>query len=427
MGRARLLSAFLLLFPTTLWCFEQNILDKRVIEFTAEELYPANGLSIHSLSLMAWDGSRFIPVPFQIDEISDADMVWFPQSGLAQQGASAIFDKRDRLLALHADAGQQAPDGAQHDEGKIIAEIDLDDQNGQGRFFYLATNSNQRSERSYIHHDVERGITLTGGYTLRVDPDNELNWRFLGFKNYAGEGSIIDSLIMQMSAGFLYRRARMTLDNDNLKPRLAGYKTGPIRSVMHLETRIVLGGIPVMRLHLQAMRYPWHYEAHTYAKVPTLYRNTLRSPTVSVSINGNAQLGSTIRTARGGELVGVVDGKFDLEEKTLVARGLATDESWILFDSGRDFSLLAMLHVPPQLENIPLELIYEDDPGSSAPENRQAHLPNIGYRLLGWPPEQELRFFLSMLFDNGIKDIDPGRYAQLRLSRPAILVIPFQE
>ncbi len=427
MGLARLLSVFLLLLPTSLWCFEQSILDKRVIEFTAQALYPAMGLSIQSLSLVAWDGSHFVPVPFQIDEIGDADMVWFPESGLEPHGLPDIFDKRDRLLALHADAGSQAPKGSQIDEGKILAEIDLDDQNGQGRFFYLVKNSTQRSDRSYVYHDVEKGITLTGGYTLKVDPDNELNWRFLGFRNYAGEGSIIDALMMKMSAGFLYRRARMTLDNDNLKPRLAGHKTGPIRSVMHLETRIVLGGIPVMRLHLQAMRYPWHYEAHTYAKVPTLYRNTLRAPTVSVSINGNSQLGSTIRTAKGGDLVGVVDGKLDLEEKALIGRGLVSDESWILFDSGRDFSLLAMLHVPPELEDIPLELIYDDVAPGSSSRNQQAYLPNIGYRLLGWPPEQELRFSLSMLFDSGIKDVDPGRYAQLRLSQPAILVIPFQD
>lgn len=424
----RFLIPLMLMLSTALDAAEREVLDKRILELSADELPTAAGVASERLSVAVWDGDGFNPVPFQIDEIGEADLVWFPASGLEREGRAGRFDGKDRLLLLFADAGLEAPEQAQPEEGELLARIALDDAGQQARVFYLLLDNAQRSEQRYVRHDVERGVTETEGYTLRVDPDNELNWRHLDYKTYQGEGSIIDTLKMRMSAGLLYRGARITLDNDNLRPELIGFKEGPIRSVMHLETRVVFGGISMMRLQVQAHRYPWHYEAHTYARIPALYKTTLRAPEVAVSIDGNAQYGAVVRTARGGDLEGLIDGRIDDEEKRLIKRGLSTDESWILFDSQRGFTMLTRLDVPPELSGIPLGLLYQDDAHKEVgPEQFPGQLPNIGYVLNDWPPERELRFAVSLLFDSALGDIEPGRYADLRLSRPAITVTPLNQ
>ena len=399
--------------------------DMRILQYAASDLGAAQGVTSADLSLLRWDGEQgFIPVPFQIDPIGQADMVWFADSGLDADGDPARFTGADRLLLRASDPGDRAPADATLSTGTLLVEMVLKNGDEAPGYLYLAQGDPRRHPGRYVEHDIKTGMTRTASYRLEVDPDNELNWRYLGYQGYEGEGSIIDTLKMRMSGGFMSRRARMTLDNTNLRPRLAGHLNGPLRSVMHLETRVVLGGIPVMRLHVQAHRYPDHYEAHSYARVPGLYRTTLRDPEVSVSIDGNAQYGAVVRTARGGELSGLVDGRMDDEEWALVERGLTTDESWILFDSQRGFALLADLVVPPELSDIPLALVYQDDAHLEVkPEQFPGQLPNLGYALRGWPPEQELRFAVRLLFDRSLVDgISPEDYASARTRVPTLQI-----
>ncbi|MBZ2187865.1 hypothetical protein K8B33_02045 [Alcanivorax sp. JB21] len=402
--------------------------DFRILDYRASELGAAAGRPVASLSVLSWQDGALQPISFQIDSIGEADLVWFPESGLTREGDPERFLADDRLLIRAADIGPRAPkDVALPDGVTPLAELAIEDVTGGPGYVYLVEGDNRRNPARYIDHDIESGITRTHRYQLHVDPENELNWRHLGYAGYEGDGSIIDTLKMRMSGGFLSRRARMTLDNTNLRPQLAGSKVGPLRSVMHLETRVVLGGIPVMRLQVQAYRYPDHYEAHSYARIPALYRNTLRDPEVAVSIDGNAQYGATVQTARGKELRGLVDGRMDDEEQQLIERGLTTTDSWILFDSRRNFILLADLDVPASLQDIPLTLVYQDDNQLEiTPEQFPGQLPNIGYALRGWPPERELRFAVRLLFGNAIADdYSPEDYVAARMARPSLSVTPW--
>ncbi|WP_111656612.1 hypothetical protein [Isoalcanivorax indicus] len=411
------------LLPLSAWADAAR--DTRILHYQARDLGAAEGVSSARLSLLRWQpDTGFVPIPFQIDPIGEADMVWFAESGLDADGDPERFTGADRLLFRARDLGGRAPADAVPAKGALLVELVLDDDAAQPGYLYLAQDDPRRHPGRYVDHDIDTGITRTASYRLDVDPDNELNWRYLGYHTYEGEGSIIDTLKMRMSGGFMSRRARMTLDNTNLRPRLAGHRNGPLRSVMHLETRVVLGGIPVMRLHVQAHRYPDHYEAHSYARVPGLYRSTLRDPEVSVSIDGNAQYGAVVRTARSGSLSGLVDGRMDDEERALVERGLTTDESWILFDSQQGFALLADLVVPPALSDIPLGLVYQDDAHLEVkPEQFPGQLPNLGYALRGWPPEQELRFAVRLLFDRSLADgTHPAEYAAARTRVPTLVV-----
>jgi hypothetical protein len=420
MIRLVMLVPLLFLLAGQLKAQEGRALEHTVLTLTPAELTSASGSSLEDLSVMVWDGVRFLPVPFQIDEMDDVEMVWFAESGFNRFGEAGIFDGADQLLVMLRDSGIPGADSKALRQGEILAEIRLTSPEGNERAFYLVSGNSARDPRHYVSHDPHTGVTRTDQYVLTTDPDNELNWQYLGYSGYLGraDASLIDTLKMRMSGGVLFRFPRVTLDNDNLRPVMTGFRVGPIRSVMHLETRVVFAGLPMMKLHVQALRYANHYEAHTFARIPSLYRSALKHPQVSVSIDGNRLFGAAVQTARGGALIGTVDGKMDDDERELVRRGLSSDESWILFDSRKGFALLTELDVPPALHGIPLDLVYQDDAeAESRPEQYPGQLPNLGYALNGWPQQDELRFAVRLLFDQHFGELAPSDYVALRTGR----------
>jgi len=386
----------------------------------------ADGLPIDELSIMRWHEGTFEPVPFQIDERDEFGLVWFRASGFNRDGEQGIFDQKDQLLFMYEDGGQQRTDDTQPGEGRVLAELEVRSPYAEPLFFYLVRNNADRSLVRYIEHDPNTGVTRTPYYFLTADPDNELNWQYLGYNGYTGpaDASIIDTLKMRMSGGILLKYPRVTLDNDNLRPKRTGFRIGPIRSIMHLETSVVFAGLPVMKLHVQAMRFPDHYEAHSYAKIPGLYRKAVKQPQVSVTIDGNNLFGGKTWTSAGGNLRGTVNGQMDDDELALVERQLSTDDSWIIFDSGKGFALLTELLIPAELEGIPLDLVYQDDGAMrNTPENYRGQLPNIGYALNGWPEADELNFAVRLLFFDQIENRDLESIAALRSGRSLITLV----
>ena len=388
----------------------------RVVKISGAQLPAASAMELSALSVMRVEGGRFVPVAYQFDEMDQKGMVWFEDSGFALAGSPGQLDADDQLLMMLTDAGPHAPEGLEPEQGEVISELTVAD----SCHFYLVRGNNERSGNYYVAHDVDSGETRTALYRLDVDPDNELNWHYLGYRGYQGEGSIIDTLKMRMSAGVLSRFTRMTLDNHNLRPKRVGFSVGPIRSVMHLRTRVVLAGIPVMTIQVQAMRYASHYEAHTYAKIPDLYRATLKEPEVSVTVDGNGQSGAAVYTANFVDNPVIVDGKAD--DQDFADQTMTMDANWILFDSKRDFALLTHLTVPDELMETPLALIYQDDASLAVePEQFPGQWPNLGYSLHGWPQPEELRFTVSLFFEDGLEGFAADEFARQRSA-----VVPVQ-
>ena len=388
----------------------------RVVKISGAQLPAASAMELSALSVMRVERGRFVPVAYQFDEMDQKGMVWFEDSGFALAGSPGQLDANDQLLMMLTDAGPHAPEGLEPEQGEVISELTVAD----SCHFYLVRGNNERSGNYYVAHDVDSGETRTALYRLDVDPDNELNWHYLGYRGYQGEGSIIDTLKMRMSAGVLSRFTRMTLDNHNLRPKRVGFSVGPIRSVMHLRTRVVLAGIPVMTIQVQAMRYASHYEAHTYAKIPDLYRATLKEPEVSVTVDGNNQSGAAVYTANFVDNPVIVDGKAD--DQAFADQTMTMDANWILFDSKRDFALLTHLTVPDELMETPLALIYQDDASLAVePEQFPGQWPNLGYSLHGWPQPEELRFTVSLYFEDGLEGFAADEFARQRSA-----VVPVQ-
>lgn len=393
--------------------------EDAVVTIEAHQLALEQRWDIERLSVLSMVDGKLLPIPFQIDEINRVDFVDFQDESFESLGQPGVFDEKDQLLLMYQDLGREPAPQELLANYRVASAIQV--QSGdQLRYAWLVLDQEERSGKRYVQHNPETGVTETEHYVLKVDPANELNWSHLGYRKHAQgvERSLIDTLKMRMSGGIMMPVPRITLDNNNLKPTLKYFRDGPIRSVMHLEIRVVFGGLSFMRLHVQVHRYSNHYEAHSFARIPDLYRSTLRRPQVSVSVDGNHLEGATLRTARGGEISGLVNGRMDAEDLELVARGLASDASWLLFDTHQGFALVTELDVPDDLKGIPLDLVFQDDAKLRVrPENFPGQWPNLGYALNGWPEQDELRFTVRLMFSDKIETSAPEQFVAQRTGR----------
>ena len=378
------------------------------------------GKDIGKVRIATVRNGALVPVPFQIDEYNVRGLVWFPEVGIALDGRANVFDGSDRLLLLAGDASPEALTDPALAPAGYLGELAISLQ-GETRYLQLISGEFPRSADNYVQHNIATGVTETPFYTLRVDPKNELNWRHLMVRSWRGDQnvSVLDTLKMRISGGVFTPVTRMSINNDNLRPKVIGVRSGPIRSTVQLDAAVVVTGITVMRMQAQVIRYPRYFEAFTHARIPKLYRMALVDPEVKVTVDGNQLRGAIVRTARGGALQALVDGRVDEAEKQLVARGLSPAEDWILFDTRNGFSMLTFLDVPPELRNVPLNLIYEDDDKrADAPERIPGQQPNLGYGIRGFPPGEDFQFGVTLVFDKDLNGIDPKPYVARWRERP---------
>jgi hypothetical protein len=415
------LTAGLVLLTVSAWADAEQAADWRSVWVSASQ-FPANvqNLPLSRLSLARWEKDRFVPVPFQFDEMDQLGLVYFDDELAPLDGRKGVFDGVDELGFMWRDAGAAAPATARPDKGKLLADMAVSLPTLPERHLYLLEDSPARSDRNYVQQDMKTGVTITPRYVLKVDPENELQWHDFRFQGYTGVGSIVDSLRMRMSGHMLAKFApSITLDNDNLNPRLLASKAGPIRTVMLLKIHVVVLGIPVMSIYEQVSRYAAEYQAITYTHIPALYRASLRNPHVAVSIVGNNLLGATLETALSAGNSVTVDGHMGKEEKNLLTDGIDNRNNWLYFNSSHDFVMVTRLDIPDELRNVPVALVYDDQKGKG---NQASLLPNVGYAIYGWPREKELKFGLDLLFDNSLHDVRPASYLMLRTGSPSLLI-----
>lgn len=394
----------------------------KVLQLMPADLPALEGRELARIRLAVVREGVLVPIPFQCDEYNTRGLVWFPETGVPLDGKPGVFDGNDRLLMLAGDASVESLPATLTPPAGWLGELAMTLQ-GETRYVQLIAGDFPKAAESYVQHNLNTGVTETPFYTLRVDPKNELNWQHLMVRSWRGdrERSLVDTLKMRISGGVFTSVTRLSLDNDNLRPKVIGVRGGPIRSTVQLEAAVVVSGISVMKMQAQVIRYPRYFEAFTHARVPKLYRMALVNPEVKVTVDGNDLRGAVVRTARGGSLQALVDSRFDDAERQLVARGLSSDEDWILFDTRNGFSMLTFLDVPPDLRGIPLNLVYEDDPAlRDKPERVPGQQPNLGYGISGFPPGEDFQFGVTLSFDKDLNGVDPKQYVARWRERPVL-------
>ncbi len=79
------------------------------------------------------------------------------------------------------------------------------------------------------------------------------NWSDFYFRGFEGENgerqSILDTLKLRLSAGLFGENNRITLNNNNLDPKVKQVINGPLAALVYASTSVTVAKVPVLRIN----------------------------------------------------------------------------------------------------------------------------------------------------------------------------------
>ena len=421
---------------------------RHVATLTVKDLPTLNKKPISNLSVQAIIDGELKPIPFQVDEMNQKSNFYYEGKEAPILGEAGLLDEKDELVFMYHDAGVKIS-GQQPESGKTLLEIKFEE-HGDVRYAYIIEGSANRSQKKYVDYNVETGLIKTDFYTLEIDPDNLLNWKSHTYKNFSEENkNLIDTLKIRISGGLFTPWAKVSLNNENLKPEIIGIKHGPVRTIVKMDTEVKLGGISVPMVNLMLHYYfnEHHVNAPVFAGIPALgvLLKVLKEPSISVSLDFNKLEGSLVSTAKGPKEAAVVDGKMSKLEEQFAIDGITGDMSdlssvklennFLYMNTQKGYEVLALLDIfPESLEgNSPglikrslsvfgdeLGVLYNDDKNHyDKPEQFPGAYPEAGY-LIGLASSElddmeltgkvEIRFAIKLFFIDDVGEGGPAEF-----------------
>lgn len=392
----------------------------QTIMVEGEDLVDVLGEPIDSISLAAVIDDEMEPVPFQIDEYNDGGAVYFENWSVPIDGQQHIFDKADKLLFLQKDAGSRRQPYHRYD-GRFIAEVALTDEEGVTRYVYVVKGSRLRSDEQYVRYSAEDGLVETDFYSLTYNPDNHVVWDDFTLVNYSGDENPLDALKLRLDAGLITSFSKTTLDNNQIVAIPAGEHIGPIRATTQMDLTLWLFKMPMLQVSLQIHHYPKSIVYDVRMLIPEVRRKLLVNPTLSMSLDANNLLGTTVRTALGPKQVGVVDGELSDVELQLIEAGATAIDNWVWASTHRNLDIVAFFDFLGDISE-PLSMLYVDDKLlEDPPERFPGQLPNMGYKIENLPDSGFFGFTTSLYISNGFKG-KPEDFTQSIRTMPAMII-----
>ncbi len=378
------------------------------------------GEPIDKVSLAAIIDDEMEPVPYQIDEYNSGGAVFFENWSVPIDGVLNRFDKADKLLFLQKDAGSRRKSYHRFD-GEPLAEIALTGEDGITRYVYVIKGSRLRSEEQYVRYSAEDALVETDFYSLTYNPENHVVWDDFTLVNYIGDENPLDALKLRMDAGLITSFSKTTLNNNQIVAIPAGEHVGPIRATSQMDLTLWLFKIPMLQVSLQIHHYPKSIVYDVRIVIPEVRRKLLVNPTLSMSLDANNLLGTTVRTALGPKQPGVVDGEIGEVEQQIIEAGLTATENWIWASTHRNLDIVAFFDFLGDT-NEPLSTVYVDDKFlEDQPERFVGQLPNMGYKIENMPDSGFFGFVTSLYISNGFKG-DPEDFTQSMRTMPEVIV-----
>ena len=352
----------------------------QTIMVEGEDLAAVLGEPIDKISLAAVIDDEMEPVPYQIDEYNNGGAVFFENWSVPIDGEQHRFDKADKLLFLQKDAGSRRKPYHRFD-GKFLAEVSLTGVDGVTRYVYVVKGSRLRSEEQYVRYSAEDALVETDFYSLTYNPENHVVWDDFTLVNYSGDENPLDSLKLRLDAGLLTSFSKTTLNNNQIVAEPAGEHIGPIRATTQMDLTLWLFKMPMLQVSLQIHHYPKSVVYDVRMVIPEVRRKLLVDPTLSMSLDANNLLGTTVRTALGPKQSGVVDGEIGEVEQQIIEAGLTATENWIWASTHRNLDIVAFFDFLGDT-NEPISTVYVDDKfQEDKPERFVGQLPNMGYKI----------------------------------------------
>ena len=393
----------------------------QTIMLEGADISVALGEPIDKLSLAAVIDGEMEPIPFQIDEYNTGGAVYFENWSVPVAGTRHIFDESDKLLFLQKDAGSRLGPDHLYD-GKFVAEIALNN-DGVTRYVYLMNGSRLRSDEQYVRYSADEGLVETDFYSLTYNPDNHVVWDDFTLVNYSGEENPLDALKLRLDAGLITSFSKTTLNNDQIVALPAGEVVGPKRTTTQMDLTLWLFKMPMLQVSLQVHHYPKSIIYDVRIVIPTVRRKLLVDPTLSMSLDANNLLGTTVRTAMGPKQPGIVDGELGEIELEMIEAGATAVKNWIWASTHRNLDIVAFFDFLGDTEE-PISTHYVDDKHlEDLPERFVGQLPNMGYRIENLPDSGFFGFITSLYISNGFKG-EPESFTQEIRTMPEMEISP---
>ena len=402
----RLFTLFLLLLAFPL------ALQAQVVTLTGNDFPQLLGKQNGLYSFFAMKEGRLAPVPHQWVEWSEQGYPFFEEDGSTGRiGDPRRIDAEDRLLLRFEDGG---PSLSGQTTESVVAQLAVT-HGEQTRLFYLVKNAYLQNTDRYIQFDPSTMTIKSTDFALTMADNNLFKWNNFYFRGFEGENgqrqSILDTLKLRLSAGVFGENNRVTLNNNNLDPKVKQIINGPLAAMVYASTSVKVARVPVLKIHNYFLIMPQQVEIHSRFTLPGIADTVLERPALDISLDGNGLYDSKLVTSWTGNHVAITDGTLSESEKTMLTMPLAGD-NWIWFGTGRGFDLLAQLAFVKGF-NTPVRLLYQDDANLvNEPERFPGQLPNVGFSLTDIPFGQEFYFVTRLFYSKDSNGLPPGKYAQ---------------
>lgn len=408
-----LTAALLFLLPAL-----SGTLHAQIITLTGESFKALHGKQAGLYSFFTVQDGRLAPVPHQWVQWSEQGYPYFEQDDSTDlMGDPARIDAEDRLLLRFEDGGQPL-DGPATEQ--VAAELAVE-QAGETRYFYLVKNAYLQNTDRYVQFDPQSMTIKSTDYALSMADGNLFKWNDFYFRGFEGENgerqSILDTLKLRLSAGLFGENNRVTLNNDNLDPKVKQVINGPLAALVYASTSVTVAKVPVLRINNYFLVMPKQMEIHSRFTLPGIAETVVKRPALDISLDGNGLYDSQLMTSWTGNHMAITDGRLSDAEKTMLNQPLRGD-NWIWFSTGRGFDLLAQLAFLKGFDT-PARLLYQDDASlANEPERFTGQLPNVGFSLTDIPFGQEFYFVTRLFYSMDSQGLTPDQYASQQLDSP---------
>lgn len=360
-------------------------------------------------------------IPAQVDE-RDAAGNWIFKSGpdAAEDTDKGLVDDNDELVLMAMDCGEKADAHALWPTATAVGEIAVTDPlTGQQRFAYLLVFPNTDAAPSieggmdYVKYDVENDTIEGTRYIVGFPGPPKISYQtYITKKEAGGNGlDIFDRFKMRLHAETMWGIISLTIDESDMRSRLAGWTDGPVRVLRKMvHTTELFLGIESPEVVGESYYFATTFQFPSHVDIPfeldyVLSDFYLHTPT---DFNANA-LGMKFYSDRNPNGV-LLDGKMDETEKSL-DRG---EVGWMVV-SGEPGAWMNRLTYENEVP-FPRALYYNDDTATpSPPEEHPGEIGCSGYNLLDLHKVQKgvYRFISHIYAPVGYKPGDEKKYLDI--------------
>jgi len=345
------------------------------------QLASLSGVDVGHLEVLSIHGDRAVPIPFQVDAVSQDGSYTLPEGPEGTRGdPQRRFSPDDQVAMMISDLGERSAPTAELPQDAL--EIDVADPlGGPHRYAYLGLAGVPRlSNRRYVTFDSRTDTIATEHY--RVGLTNGLPTDFTT-QSRIGEhrSSQIDRMKVRLST-LVIDLIRFSFSEDDIRSRVLAWKAGPIRVIRRLSHSVNL----LLGLHSPVFqRNDFFYRDHLenpfkmhLSWAPRLFFRDIR---VRIDLDFNDLRGYRLLWSQM-TMPPVAIGDREMEQR-LAAMG-SVPISWIAI-RGEGRSTVQTLAPTPDLGLLNRQLYFNDDPSRpDPPERTPGEHPGIGYVITGW-------------------------------------------